>query len=195
MATDITSIYKRFLQCTSVSIDSRKVDEKGMFFALQGDNLDGNKYAADALANGCLYAIIDNPKFQKGDQYILVDNVLVTLQQLGNLHRKTMGIPVVGITGSNGKTTTKEYVTKVLAGKFRVQSTIGNLNNHIGVPLTLLSLNKETEIAVVEMGANHIGEIALLCSLAEPNYGIITNIGKAHLEGFGTAVGTILGPR
>ena len=135
MATDITSIYKRFLQCTSVSIDSRKVSEKGMFFALQGDNLDGNVYAADALANGCLYAVVDNPKFKEDDQYILVDNVLEALQQLGNKHRKEMDIPVLGITGSNGKTTTRQMTAEVVAQKFSTLSTIGNYNNQIGVPL------------------------------------------------------------
>ena len=191
MASDIKELYEKFLQCTSVSIDSRKVAGKGMFFALKGNNLDGNEYASDALSNGCSYVVIDNPKFKDGDQYILVDNVLKVLQELGKMHRKQLSIPVVGITGSNGKTTTKEYVAKVLGKKYKVQFTIGNLNNHIGVPLTLLSLKSDTEIAVIEMGANHIGEIAFLCSLAEPNYGVITNIGKAHLEGFGSIEGVI----
>lgn len=165
--------------------DTRDIKPGSIFFALKGENFNGNQFAEKALEMGCAYAVIDEKEFQKNENYFLVDDVLSALQQLANHHRKQLNIPVIGITGSNGKTTSKELVNAVLSKKFKVLATVGNLNNHIGVPLTLLSITKEHEMAIVEMGANHQGEIAELCSIAEPDFGIITNIGKAHLEGFG----------
>ena len=191
MTATFKELYQKFLSCTSVSIDSREVTENAMFFALRGENCDGNQYAADALEKGCAFAVIDNEKYQVNENCILVQNVLIALQQLSNIHRKQLQTTIIAITGTNGKTTTKEYVTRVLSKQYAVQSTVGNLNNHIGVPLTLLSLIKDTEIAIVEMGANHIGEIEFLCSIAMPDFGIITNIGKAHLEGFGSVEGVV----
>jgi UDP-N-acetylmuramoyl-tripeptide--D-alanyl-D-alanine ligase len=169
-----------------VITDSRGAEHNSLFFALKGENFDGNKYAKSALEKGCSYAVIDNLDFAFNDKFIVVNNVLETLQQLGQYHRKQLNIPIIAITGTNGKTTTKELVAAVLAKKYDVSYTQGNFNNHIGVPLTLLEMNKDTEIGVVEMGANHIGEIEKLCEIAEPDFGIITNIGKAHLEGFGS---------
>jgi UDP-N-acetylmuramoyl-tripeptide--D-alanyl-D-alanine ligase len=162
-----------------------------LFFALKGDHFNGNEFAAKAIENGAAFAIIDQQVFAAGSKFIVVDDVLTTLQQLARFHRDRLKIPVIGITGSNGKTTTKELTGCVLAKKYKTISTRGNLNNHIGVPLSVLSLNAETEIAVIEMGANHCGEIAWLCRIANPDFGIITNIGKAHLEGFGGYEGVI----
>jgi UDP-N-acetylmuramoyl-tripeptide--D-alanyl-D-alanine ligase len=182
----IRSIHQLFLDCNQkITTDTRKIVEGSVYFALKGENFNGNNFAADALAKGCAYAIVDEAQYVKGDKYILVNDVLSTMQQLANYHRMQLNIPVLAITGSNGKTTTKELVHAVLTQKFKTQYTKGNLNNHIGVPLTLLSITPEHEMAVVEMGANHQGEIEMLCKIAEPNFGIITNIGKAHLEGFG----------
>ncbi len=179
------NIYQLYKKTGIISTDSRESTQGGVFFALKGDNFDGNGFASKALENGCDYAVIDNPANKKSEKYILVDDVLKTLQEVAVVHRNNLNIPIIGITGSNGKTTTKELMAAVLSMKFRTGSTRGNLNNHIGVPITILSLPKETQIAVIEMGANHQGEIARLCEIAKPNYGIITNIGKAHLEGFG----------
>lgn len=180
----IERLYQIFLRSKKVTTDSRNVENDALFFALKGENFDGNAYAKNALENGCSFAIVDNPDYVQGDNYILVDDVLETLQLLGNYHRKQLNIPIIAITGTNGKTTTKELVAGVLCKKFTISHTIGNLNNHIGVPLTLLSMNENTQIGIVEMGANHINEIKNLCEIAEPDFGIITNIGKAHLEGF-----------
>ena len=184
-------IYQVFKQFPNISTDSRKIEKGCIFFALKGDNFNGNKYAEAALEKGAVCAIIDEPEFSVPAKTILVENVLQELKDLANLHRKKLGIPILAITGTNGKTTTKELISAILSQKFKVSFTEGNLNNHIGVPLTLLKMNTDTEIGVVEMGANHPGEIAELCILAEPNYGIITNIGKAHLEGFGSFEGVI----
>lgn len=183
---EIEHLYQIFLQYKNITTDSRNVKENDLFFALKGENFDGNKYAKSAIQNGCAYAIIDNQEYLYGDKFILVKDVLETLQQLGNYHRKKLEIPIIAITGTNGKTTTKELVAGVLSKKFNVSYTKGNLNNHIGVPLTLLAMDKSTQIGIIEMGANHMNEIKTLCEIAEPDYGIITNIGKAHLEGFGT---------
>ncbi|MFC2096567.1 UDP-N-acetylmuramoyl-tripeptide--D-alanyl-D-alanine ligase [Bacteroidota bacterium] len=182
----IEQLYKLFLQYRKITTDSRNIESNSIFFALKGENYDGNKYAKSALDNGCSCAVIDNPEYNKGENYIFVDSVLETLQLLANYHRKQLNIPIIAITGTNGKTTTKELVSNVLEKKFKIANTKGNLNNHIGVPLTLLSMTRNTEIGVVEMGANHVSEIKLLSEIANPDFGIITNIGKAHLEGFGS---------
>ncbi|BDD05067.1 UDP-N-acetylmuramoyl-tripeptide--D-alanyl-D-alanine ligase [Aureibacter tunicatorum] len=184
-------ILDRFLSSKGVTTDSRSIAEGQIFFALKGDNFNGNKYAKDALNKGATYAVIDEPEFQDDGRFLLVDNVLETLQDLARLHRRRFNIPVLGITGSNGKTTTKELLHEILDKKYNVLATKGNLNNHIGVPLTLLNLNPEHEFAIIEMGANKVGDIAELCSIAEPNYGIITNIGKAHIGPFGGFEGVI----
>jgi len=182
----IEDIYKLFLIHPNVITDSRKIEKGCLFFALKGEKFNGNRFACDALKKGASYAIVDEPEFHQDGKTILVENVLTTLQHLAKHHRKKLGIPILAITGSNGKTTTKELIAAVLSIKYRVTFTPGNLNNHIGVPLTLLQMDKTTEIGVVEMGANHPGEIAELCTIADPDFGIITNIGRAHLEGFGT---------
>lgn len=185
----LPDIYNIFLQHPNVVIDSRKVIKDCLFFALRGGNFDGNQFAEIAIQNGASFAIIDNPAFQKSNQYILVEDVLKTMQDLARFHREHFEIPVIAITGSNGKTTTKELVNAVLKSHYNVHCTQGNFNNHIGVPLTLLAMRQTAEIAVVEMGANHIGEIEFLCAIARPTHGIITNVGKAHLEGFGSFEG------
>lgn len=189
--TTTENIYQLFRKFSKVSTDSRKIAKGSLFFALKGDNFNGNKFAADSLKKGAAYAIIDEKEYLISEKTILVDNVLNTLTELANLHRNNLGIPILAITGTNGKTTTKELVSNILAQKFNVSFTEGNLNNHIGVPLTLLKMNSKTQFGVVEMGANHPGEIAKLCAIAEPDFGIITNIGKAHLEGFGSFEGVI----
>ncbi|PWH83465.1 UDP-N-acetylmuramoyl-tripeptide--D-alanyl-D-alanine ligase [Algibacter marinivivus] len=186
-------LHKLFLECHSVSTDTRKIVKDDMFFALKGENFNGNKYAEVALNNGAKYAIVDEAEFNNSAQTILVDNVLETLQTLATFHRDYLNKPIIALTGSNGKTTTKELINSVLSEKYITTATIGNLNNHIGVPLTLLSLTNETEIGIVEMGANHQKEIEFLCSVAKPDYGYITNFGKAHLEGFGGVEGVIKG--
>ncbi len=178
-------LYKLFLGSTGITTDTRKVSEGNMFFALSGDNFDGNAFAQDALNKGCSFAVVDKAEFAKNSKFILVDDCLKSLQSLARFHRKQFNIPFIGITGTNGKTTTKELIAKALGAKYNVLYTEGNLNNHIGVPLTLLRVNRNTEIAIIEMGANHPGEIEFLCNIAMPTHGIITNIGKAHLEGFG----------
>lgn len=181
----IENLYDVYLKHPEISTDSRSIIPNSIFFALKGQNFDGNKYALQALEMGASYAVIDNATFAISDRTILVEDVLNTLQKLANYHRRQLKIPFLAITGSNGKTTTKELVNAVLSQKFKTLATKGNLNNHIGVPLTLLSIDKQIEFAIIEMGANHQNEIALLCDIAMPDYGIITNIGKAHLEGFG----------
>ena len=185
----IEEIYSILGENPKISTDSREITSGCVFFALRGDNFNGNKYAEEALKKGAKYAVIDEKEFQSSEKMFLVDDVIEALQILAQFHRKKLGIPILGITGTNGKTTTKELIAKVLSQKFNVSFTQGNLNNHIGVPLTLLSMDSRTEFGVVEMGANHPGEIAKLCSIADPDYGIITNIGKAHLEGFGSFEG------
>ncbi len=185
----IEEIYKLFKKYPVISTDSRNVPQDALFFALKGENFNGNRYGSYALDNGAAYAVIDEAEYKISDRFILVNNVLSALQQLATYHRLELGIPIISITGTNGKTTTKELTTAVLSKKFRVCATKGNLNNHIGVPLTLLSMDETTEIGVVEMGANHPGEIAELCNIALPDFGLITNVGKAHLEGFGSFEG------
>lgn len=187
----VEKIYKLFLQSKGVSTDTRKITSGSIFFALKGDNFNGNTFATEALNQGASYAIIDEDIDKTSAQLIKVENVLKTLQQLATFHRKQFNIPVIGITGSNGKTTTKELIAAVLSTTKKVHYTKGNFNNHLGVPLTLLAMPMDTEIAVIEMGANHLGEIAELCEISQPNYGIITNIGKAHLEGFGSFEGVL----
>ena len=182
---EINELYQLYLQSGKVTTDSRQVEPGSMFFALRGDNFDGNQFAAAALEKGAAYAVVDDPAVAKSGSFILVDDVLLTLQQLARFHRRQFLIPVIGITGSNGKTTTKELISAVLASHYNTHYTRGNLNNHIGVCLTLLAMPLNTEVAVIEMGANAQGEIAALCRIAEPTHGLITNIGKAHLEGFG----------
>ncbi len=185
----IEEIYQRFKNSNKVCTDTRKIEKYDLFFALKGDNFNGNKFAHQAIANGANYAIIDEEEFNTSDQCILVKDVLATLQELANFHRRTFDIPVIALTGSNGKTTNKELLKAALSRKYKVHATQGNLNNHIGVPLTLLSMPADTEIAIIEMGANHQKEIEELCKIAEPSHGYITNIGKAHLEGFGGVEG------
>ncbi|HQX40685.1 MAG TPA: UDP-N-acetylmuramoyl-tripeptide--D-alanyl-D-alanine ligase [Niabella sp.] len=185
----IEALYNIFLQYPSVQTDTRKLKTGDLFFALNGPNFNGNAFAQKALDAGAVYAIIDDAKFEIPGKTILVENVLVALQQLANHHRKQFSIPFLAITGSNGKTTTKELVHAVLSEQYRVYTTEGNLNNHIGIPLTILKIKPDAELAVVEMGANHLREIASYCVIAEPTHGLITNCGKAHLEGFGSLEG------
>lgn len=182
-------LYNKFLECGAVTTDSRNCKEGSIFFALKGGNFDGNKYAAMALEKGCRYAVVSDPDVAINDKYIVVDDTLKALQDLAAEHRRTLGTTIVGITGTNGKTTTKELVSTVLKKKGEVLYTEGNLNNHIGVPLTLLRLTPKHKIAVVEMGANHPGEIKTLVNIVRPDYGLITNVGRAHLEGFGSFEG------
>lgn len=190
----IEELYECFLQCTSVSTDTRKIEENSLFFALKGDNFDANTFAEEALKKGAAFVVIDNKNyFTDKDKMILVNNSLETLQELAKFHRNELGLPIIALTGSNGKTTTKELINVVLSKKYNTVATIGNLNNHIGVPLTLLSLKEDTDIGIVEMGANHQKEIEFLCNLAQPDFGYITNFGKAHLEGFGGVEGVIKG--
>ena len=188
---EIASLYAIFKNYPMVSTDTRNIPSNSIFFALKGANFNGNAFAKEALSKGASYCVIDEQEFAINDKMILVDDVLKSLQQLANYHRNQLGLPILAITGTNGKTTTKELITAVLSKKFRVDSTKGNLNNHIGVPLTLLSMDESTEFGVVEMGANHPGEIKILCDIANPDFGIVTNIGKAHLEGFGSFEGVI----
>ncbi len=187
----IQQLHTLFLDCKSVCTDTRKIEPNDMFFALKGDNFNGNTYALQAISKGAKYAIIDEAPLEDNPQLILVDDVLKTLQELATYHRHYLDIPIIALTGSNGKTTTKELINAVLSTTFKTTATLGNLNNHIGVPLTLLSMNSHTEIGIVEMGANHHKEIDFLCTIAQPNYGYITNIGKAHLEGFGSLEGVL----
>lgn len=182
-------LYQLYLKYPSVCTDTRKVQKGDLFFSLRGDNFNGNLFAGQAIANGAAYAIIDEAPAVLNDRLILVDNSLATLQALSAYHRNQFSIPFIGITGSNGKTTTKELVHAVLSEKYKTYTTEGNLNNHIGIPLTILKIKKDAEIAIVEMGANHLGEIAGYCLYTRPTHGLITNSGKAHLEGFGSIEG------
>lgn len=184
-------LYDIFRLSSGISTDSRNVGEGNIFFALKGESFDGNAYADDALGQGAAWAVVDDPGVVKNDRYILVEDPIKTLQDLANFHRHKFHIPFIAITGTNGKTTTKELVRDVLSAKYRVTATTGNLNNHIGVPLTILGMDDNAEIAVVEMGANHVGEIKRLCQVTEPTHGLITNIGIAHIEGFGSPEGVI----
>ena len=190
---NLSALYQIFLDCQLVTTASRNCPEGSLFIALKGESFNGNAFAGKALETGCAYAIIDEPEYAvEGDQrYILVDNCLQTLQQLANYHRRQLGTQVIGITGTNGKTTTKELISAVLSQSHNILYTLGNLNNHIGVPSTLLRLKAEHDLAVIEMGANHPGEIKFLSEIVEPDCGIITNVGKAHLEGFGSFEGVI----
>ena len=185
-------LYSPFYKSKGICIDTRKIYEGCLFVCIQGENFDGNTFADDALKQGAVHVIVDNPNyFNASAEMTLVSDSVQYLQQLANHHRNTFDIPVIGVTGSNGKTTTKELIHIVLRKKFNVLATEGNLNNHIGVPLTLLRLNSDHEIAIIEMGANRLRDIEELCAIAEPNYGIITNVGKAHLEGFGSFEGVL----
>ncbi|MCF8380937.1 MAG: UDP-N-acetylmuramoyl-tripeptide--D-alanyl-D-alanine ligase [Bacteroidales bacterium] len=188
MTTDL--IYSHFLSSKGITTDTRNAGPGQIYLALKGDHFDGNQFARNAIDKGCTFAIVDDKDVVLSEKYILVENTLNCLQELASVHRRTLNIPVIAITGSNGKTTTKELIASVLQKKYKTHYTTGNLNNHIGVPMTLLRM-RDSELAVIEMGANHLGEIAELCEIADPNYGIITNIGKAHLEGFGSFEGVI----
>ena len=190
---DINHIHSLFLKCNSISTDTRKIEANSFFVAIKGDRFDANTFAKEALEKGALYVIIDNPKYFIDERTLVVEDSLTALQELAKFHRTYLNLPIIAITGSNGKTTTKELIQVVLSKKYHTKATIGNLNNHIGVPLTLLSFTKQTEIGIVEMGANHQKEIEFLCSIAQPDFGYITNFGKAHLEGFGGLEGVIKG--
>ncbi len=190
---NIQELHSIFLKYPSVSTDTRKIKENDIFFALKGENFDGNTYADQALKKGASYVIIDEKEYHSNEKTIIVDDALATLQRLANYHRNYCKAKIISLTGSNGKTTTKELLNAVLVRKYKTIATKGNLNNHIGVPLTLLSIRPETEIAIVEMGANHQKEIQFLSGIAEPDFGYITNFGKAHLEGFGGVEGVIKG--
>jgi UDP-N-acetylmuramoyl-tripeptide--D-alanyl-D-alanine ligase len=187
MTTD--KLYDIYLQHPVISTDTRRIAPGSLFFALKGDKFDANIFAEQAIAAGAAYAIIDDAKYRVSEQYILVEDALLALQDLARYHRKQLNIPVIGLTGTNGKTTTKELINAVLSQRFKTQATQGNLNNHIGVPLTILTIDNTHEAAVIEMGANHQLEIDFLCSIAWPTHGLITNVGKAHLEGFGGVEG------
>ncbi len=188
---DIPYIHSLFLKCNSVSIDTRKIEANSMFVAIKGEKFDANTFAKEALEKGAAYVLVDNEDYCIDQRTILVENSLIALQELAKFHRLYLKLPIIALTGSNGKTTTKELINVVLSKKYNTKATVGNLNNHIGVPLTLLSFNEKTEMGIVEMGANHKKEIAFLCDLAQPDYGYITNFGKAHLEGFGGVEGVI----
>ena len=190
---DIAYIHSLFLNCSSVATDTRKIEPNSLFIALKGENFDANTFAKEAIEKGASYVIIDDEKYFIDHRTLLVDNSLSALQLLAKYHRQYLKIPIIALTGSNGKTTTKELINVVLSKKFKTKATLGNLNNHIGVPLTLLSFDNNTELGIVEMGANHQNEIEFLCELALPDYGYITNFGKAHLEGFGGVEGVIQG--
>ena len=181
---DIKEIYALFQQHSTICTDSRKISNGAMFISLKGENFNGNKYALKAIQDGCSYAIIDEKEYDTHQNTILVNNALKTLQDLATYHRSQLNIPIIGITGTNGKTTSKELINAVLSSELSCYATKGNLNNHIGVPLSVLEINKKHTIAIIEMGANHQKEIEFLCNIAQPTYGVITNIGSAHLEGF-----------
>jgi len=186
---EISELYQYFTQYPRIRTDSRQDLQDSIFFGLRGERFNGNSYAAEALKNGARYAVVDEPGVAVSEEFIVVEDSLKTLQDLAGYHRDRLSIPIIAITGSNGKTTTKELANEILSSRFIVKSTTGNLNNHIGLPLTLLSMDQSTEIGIVEMGANHPGEIACLCQIAKPDYGLITNVGEAHLEGFGSLEG------
>ncbi|MDO4758376.1 MAG: UDP-N-acetylmuramoyl-tripeptide--D-alanyl-D-alanine ligase [Rikenellaceae bacterium] len=185
----MSPLYEIYLKHRSISTDTRRIIPDSIFVALRGASFDGNRFAAEALEKGAAYAVVDDPAVAVDARYIVVENTLQALQALAREHRRALQIPILAIAGSNGKTTTKELVSRVVAQKYRIYATRGNLNNHIGVPLTLLAMGDEVEFGIVEMGASACGEIALLCSIAEPNYGLLTNVGRAHLEGFGGVEG------
>ena len=180
----ITELYKIYLNHPIISTDSRNIKKDSIFISLKGDNFNGNKYAEQAIKNGSKYAIIDDSSFKKNNNFLLVKDGLKCLQDLAKYHRDQLSIPIIAITGTNGKTTSKELINSCLSTELKTAATKGNFNNHIGVPLTILGIKKEHQIAVIEIGANHEKEISFLCEIAKPNYGIITNIGRAHLEGF-----------
>lgn len=192
---EIFELYSIYNQCNGVSTDTRNITENSLFFALKGENFNANDFALQALENGAAFAVVDDKNLKKleNNKLIVVDDVLKTLQDLAAFHRFHIGLPVIALTGSNGKTTSKELLHAVLSTKYNTVATIGNLNNHIGVPLTLLRLTEETDLAIIEMGANHQKEIELLCTIAQPDFGFITNFGRAHLEGFGGVEGVIKG--
>ncbi len=190
---DLAQLHGLFLRFPKVATDTRKIEEDSIFFALKGPNFNGNTFAAEALRKGAAFAVVDEPEYATEANILLVDDVLETLQQLAVYHRNYSKAKIISLTGSNGKTTTKELIHAVLSKKYRTIATKGNLNNHIGVPLTLLRIAADTEIAIIEMGANHQKEIALLSGISQPDFGYITNFGKAHLEGFGGVEGVIKG--
>ena len=187
----IEQLYATYLRSHTVTTDSRNITPGCLFFAFRGEHFDGNAFAPKALEQGAALCVISDPQYKVDDRCIVVPDVLATLQELAREHRRHLTIPVVGITGTNGKTTTKELVHAVLSKRYKTSATKGNFNNHLGVPLTLLAIPENTEIAIVEMGANHPGEIAFLCGIADPDLGLITNVGRAHLEGFGSFEGVI----
>lgn len=186
---NIEQLYQIYLNHPAICTDTRKISPDCLFFALRGDHFDGNKFAIQAIEKGASFAIVDKPEFAEDKRFILVNDVLQTLQDLARFHRKKLQIPVIGITGTNGKTTTKELIRSVLSQQFSTFATEGNLNNHIGVPISILSIKDDCEIAIIEMGANHQKEIEFLCNISLPTHGLITNVGKAHLEGFGGVEG------
>jgi len=188
---DIEHLYHIFRQSSGVCTDSRAIQPGTLFFALKGETFDGNSFALKAVESGALYAVVDDSSLPEHEKLILVEDVLKTLQQLARYHRRKLGLPIIGITGTNGKTTTKELISRVLMAEYRISYTQGNLNNHIGVPLTLLKMDENTQIGVVEMGASAPGEIATLVDICEPDYGVVTNVGKAHLLGFGSFEGVV----
>ena len=189
---NIARLHQHFLLSSGVSTDTRQIKKDSIFFALKGDNFNGNTYAVEAINKGAKLAVVDEPEYAlETEHFVLVKNCLKTLQELASFHRKYLNLPIIAITGSNGKTTTKELINAVLSKKYKALATKGNLNNHIGVPLTLLSMDEETEIGIVEMGASHPKEIEMLSEITQPDYGYITNFGKAHLEGFGSLEGVI----
>jgi UDP-N-acetylmuramoyl-tripeptide--D-alanyl-D-alanine ligase len=191
MINSIQNLYEVFLLSKKITTDSRNIPEGAVFFALRGENFNGNDFAEKAVGNGASIAVVDDQRFLGKEKYVVVQDTLLALQELAKLYRKDLKAKFIGITGSNGKTTTKELIREVLTADFKVQATVGNFNNHIGVPLTILSLSSDLDFAIIEMGANHIGEIARLCEITQPDFGLITNIGKAHLEGFGSFEGVI----
>ncbi|NRB58325.1 MAG: UDP-N-acetylmuramoyl-tripeptide--D-alanyl-D-alanine ligase [Winogradskyella sp.] len=190
---EIDQLYHKFKECSSFSTDTRRIEEGAMYFALKGENFNGNRFVNQAFAKGALYCVIDEVDAKTNDNCIVVEDVLSTLQHLATFHRQQLNIPIISLTGSNGKTTTKELINAVLSTTYKTSATLGNLNNHIGVPLSLLSIPNDAEIGIVEMGANHQKEIEFLSNIAYPDYGLITNFGKAHLEGFGGIQGVIKG--
>jgi len=190
---ELERLYQKFKECSIISTDTRKLSEDCMYFALKGENFNGNEFVNKAFEGGAKYCIVDDKEAVLSTNCIKVDDVLTTLQSLATYHRNVIDIPIIALTGSNGKTTTKELINTVLATTYRVKATIGNLNNHIGVPLTLLSFSDDLDFGIVEMGANHQKEIEFLCNIVKPDYGLITNFGKAHLEGFGSIEGIVKG--
>jgi UDP-N-acetylmuramoyl-tripeptide--D-alanyl-D-alanine ligase len=187
----ISELYSIYKNHPNICTDSRKISDKSLFFALKGEHFNGNEFAEKAIKNGCSYAVVDEAKYAQKDNVILVNNVLKTLQELAIFHRAQLSITIIGITGTNGKTTSKELIAAVLSSEKNCYATKGNLNNHIGVPLSILGIRQKDEIAIIEMGANHINEIEFLCTIAQPTHGVITNIGSAHFEGFGDLKGVI----